>query len=214
MSSLSLEESRARLKNHFAGEKVREASRWEELWNAGDFLPWDRHAPNPALTDILTDRADLIGPSVVPNQDGSMRRKRALVPGCGRGYDVLLLASFGYDAYGLEVSETAVQRCWQEQSENGSKYAVRDQTIGAGKVNFIQGDFFAIEWLAQVGGDGWIDLIYDYTVQYPASTLLLQGRICFRVADHAIPSSFQSFHPIQGLAGRSGCRSYWLTTAV
>ena len=127
--------------------------------------PGTRHAPNPALEDVLVQRQDPIGPPVVKGSSGNQRRKQALVPGCGRGYDVLLLASFGYDAVGLEVSETAVKRCWEEKERNGGRYRVRDQEIGAGKVSFAQGDFFKSEWLrGDVGRNGAFDLVYDYTV--------------------------------------------------
>ena len=161
----SLQETRARLANHFSNGTASEGSRWAELWDKGDFLPWDRHMPNPALEDILTERRDLIGPPTLKDGSESERRKCALVPGCGKGYDVLLLASFGYDAYGLEVSETAVKRCLLEQRETGHRYPVRDQAVGAGKVVFIQGDFFETAWLHEyVGRNGQFDLIYDYTV--------------------------------------------------
>ena len=97
---------------HFAGDTAEHQDRWSQLWDKGDFLPWNRGAPNPALVHFLSDRQDLIGTSTVEDDEkGGTRRKRALLPGCGRGYDVLLLASFGYDVYGLEVSESAVERC-------------------------------------------------------------------------------------------------------
>lgn len=142
---MSLQESRARLQSHFASHSD-QSGRWEALWGKGDFLPWDRGMPNPALEDLLNDRRDLIGSCMIDDGFGGKRRKRAFVPGCGRGYDVLLLGSFGYDAYGLEVSETAVKRCVEEQESNGHKYPVRDITCGAGQTKFFLGDFFAHEW--------------------------------------------------------------------
>ena len=161
----SLQEARAKLANHFSNGTADEGSRWAELWDKGDFLPWDRHMPNPALEDILTERRDLIGPPTIKDGSEKEKRKQALVPGCGKGYDVLVLASFGYDAYGLEISETAVKRCIEEQKENGHKYPVKDLVVGAGNVTFIQGDFFKTAWLREnVGRHGRFDLIYDYTV--------------------------------------------------
>lgn len=74
------------------------------------------------------------------------------MPGCGRGVDVLLLASFGYDAYGLECSATAVDACKKEEKENHSPYRVRDEKVGKGKIIFVQGDFFDDTWLK--GGRG------------------------------------------------------------
>ena len=161
----SLQETRARLVSHFPGDSAKTGSKWEELWLAGDFLPWDKGTVNPALTDTLTDRLDLIGQPLVHDRQGNTRRRSAFVPGCGRGYDVLLFASFGFDAYGLEVSESAVKRGWEENEKNESVYPVKDSSVGKGTVAFIQGDFFADDWLSQVG-QGKFDLIYDHTVRH------------------------------------------------
>lgn len=154
---------------HFAGETSKNPSKWSDLWDKGDFLPWDRGIPNPALADTLADRHDLLGTCFVEDAIGKKRRKRALVPGCGKGYDVLLLASFGYDAFGLEASKTAVERCYEEQRINGDKYPVRDKNAGAGSVKFIFGDFFGADWVGNLEGDGKLDLVYDYTVSRPLS---------------------------------------------
>ncbi|KAI9769237.1 MAG: hypothetical protein M1840_004366 [Geoglossum simile] len=159
-----LEAERARLRSHFSVADDAFGSRWAELWDVGDFLPWDKGTPNPALEDILKDRRDLLGESVfVEEVGGGKRRKRALVPGCGRGYDVLLLASFGYDAYGLDISESAVKLCDEFAREHGGDYKVRDEAVGAGKVKFLVGDFFGAEWEGQVEGGASFELLYDYT---------------------------------------------------
>lgn len=173
---MALQGDRARLMAHFAGDISKHQNRWSDLWDKGDFLPWDRGMPNPALVDTLTDRGDLLGTCVVEDEFGNKRRKRALVPGCGKGYDVLLLASFGYDAFGLEVSETAVKRCYEEQKANGHKYPANDESDGAGAVKFMHGDFFGTDWMINIEGDGKVDLIYDYTV----GKLSFNGRICAR----------------------------------
>ncbi|KAI4203032.1 MAG: hypothetical protein LQ346_001879 [Caloplaca aetnensis] len=155
-------DDRARLKAHFDIAHTSHPDRWIKLWDAGDFLPWDRGTSNPALVDLLDQRRDLIGDCFVEDA-GKRRRKRALVPGCGKGYDVLLLASYGYDAYGLEVSEKAVERCIEERDVNGDKYPVKYVAAGAGKSTFVQGDFFADAWSAEVVGGGTFEMIYDYT---------------------------------------------------
>ena len=149
---------------HFAGDTSKHHNKWSDLWDKGDFLPWDRGMPNPALVDTLANQGDLLGTCFVEDDFGNKRRKRALVPGCGRGYDVSLLASFGYDAFGLEVSETAVQRCHEEQKANAHGYPVRDENSGPGAVKFMHGDFFGTDWMINIEGDGKVDLIYDYTV--------------------------------------------------
>ncbi|KAL9105051.1 MAG: hypothetical protein Q9163_000064 [Psora crenata] len=158
----SLQEVRAKMMAHFSGESTGNPEKWAALWDKGDFLPWDRGRPNPALEDVLTDKHDLIGTCMTVDGSGESRRKKALVPGCGRGYDVLLLASFGYDAYGLEASETAVKRCVEEQQASGKNYPIKDESTGAGTVSFIYGDFFGEDLASRTGVDKF-DLIYDYT---------------------------------------------------
>lgn len=157
-------DARARLKQHFPNNSSDQVSRWAQLWEHEDFLPWDRGCPNPALGDLLKEKQNIIGTCYKDDESSRKQRKKALVPGCGRGYDVLLLASFGYDAYGLEVSDKTVQMCIQEQITNGHKYPVQDDSVGAGKVSFVQGDFFSDAWTKEMPGGPVFDLIYDYTV--------------------------------------------------
>jgi len=159
----SVLEARARLKNHFTGYGDNYVDGWEALWKKGDFLPWDKGFPNPALHDILDQRHDLIGTAMATAEDGKKQRKKALVPGCGRGFDALLLASFGFDAFGLEYSEVAVEACQKEARENGDKYPVKDGEVGNGTVVFAQGDFFKDDWRSIIGVDSF-DFIWDYTV--------------------------------------------------
>ncbi|PWY73039.1 putative thiol methyltransferase [Aspergillus heteromorphus CBS 117.55] len=158
-----IEENKLRLLKHFGGEGPPANDRWAALWDAGDFLPWDQGVPNPALVDVMRDRQDLVGDSVLVDDGGERRRKRALVPGCGRGYDVLLLSSLGYDAYGLEVSSKAVQEAQSWAAQHLDDYPVRDESIGRGKAQFIAGDFFDDAWVAHADGVGKFDFIYDYT---------------------------------------------------
>ena len=157
-------DARAQLQTHFSTPAAQHGKQWSKLWDAGDFLPWDRGIPNPALTETLAGLQNLIGGCFSETGRGPIRRKKALVPGCGRGYDVLLLASFGYDAYGLEVSETAVKRCLEEQQIHAEKYPARNEEAGVGSVMFVAGDFFSDSWIEALEGTDTFDLIYDYTV--------------------------------------------------
>ncbi|OGM48378.1 hypothetical protein ABOM_003366 [Aspergillus bombycis] len=148
--------------SNYKGDKYVEG--WATLWDQGDSLPWDKGFPNPALEDALAQRRAIISEPIAWDAQGRLYRRKALVPGCGRGVDVLLLASFGYDAYGLEYSATAVDACKKEAEEHHTQYPVQDQTIGRGKVTFVQGDFFDDAWLQKIEGSAnGFDLVYDYT---------------------------------------------------
>lgn len=137
---------------------------WEDLWQE-EKTPWDRGVHNPALEDVLVQKSDILESAVVKSEGQEKLRKKALVPGCGRGVDCFLLASFGYDTYGLEYSTTALEACRKETAKYGDTVKPRDLEIGGGKVIFLQGDFFEDEWLKGAGlEEGCFDLIYDYTV--------------------------------------------------
>src|SRR4051794_1136579 len=106
-------DARARLLSHFqASDPSVHGQKWDELWEGG-FIPWDKGFPSPALVDLLDERKVLF-----TSKPG---RKRALVAGCGKGYDVLLLSSWGYDAYGLEVSNRALERARKIEKELDGK---------------------------------------------------------------------------------------------
>lgn len=151
-------DARARLVAHFDGEISLHGSKWNDLYEEG-FIPWDRGSPNPALIDLLTERQDLLPPPSKPS------RKKALVPGCGKGYDVLLLSAFGYDAYGLEISPKALETARENERElNGQSVYERREGRGKGKVVWLSGDFFEEDFLKDVDGKKKFDLIYDYTV--------------------------------------------------
>lgn len=159
-------DARARLRSHFSSASgiAEHGQKWDSLWK-DNFTPWDKGTPSPALVDILSERQDLF-----PNTSGGSRKK-ALVPGCGKGYDVLLLAAFGYDAYGLEISSTALEAARKTGKEFGGKgdYAAKEGKK-MGSVTWLAGDFFQDEVYRDVKGGGTFDLIYDYTVLSLAPT--------------------------------------------
>ena len=98
------------------------------------------------------------------------------MPGCGKGYDVALLASYGYDAYGLEVSGHAAEKAnaYLESPGEGElegEYAVKDGKVGRGGMKCLLGDYFDDGWVGEVGGEGGFDLIYDNTVSYRSHSL-------------------------------------------
>ncbi|KAF2654446.1 S-adenosyl-L-methionine-dependent methyltransferase [Lophiostoma macrostomum CBS 122681] len=156
-----------RLKTFFAGHNEDlHPSRWDALWQAGDFLPWDRGFANPALIDTLKSKPDWL-----PKATGTGgKRKRVLVPGCGKGYDLALFAAYGYDAYGIEISANALvaAESWLKDPGEGKEgeHRVQDESVGRGDAKVLLGDFFEDDdgWLQGAGslGDGF-DVVYDCT---------------------------------------------------
>lgn len=156
-------DDRQKLHQHFKDQPAEaQTGRWDAMWQQ-NVTPWDRSLPNPALIDALNEKRDIIGASTETSE--LVQRKKALVPGCGRGYDVLLLASYGYDAYGADVSQTAIDACNeldQNQAEDTTKYPIADGSIGRGSRNFLLADFFNDDLTSHTGGSKF-DVIYDYT---------------------------------------------------
>jgi SAM-dependent methyltransferase len=155
-----------RLQNHFSSSNT--PDQWDALWK-DSYAPWDRGQASPALFDLLSEREDLVGSTwAQPDSSGhcSKRRKRALVAGCGRGYEVLMLAQFGYDAYGLDGSETAIQEANKLVQEQFEQLPAEGHEGSKGRVSFMTGDFFRSDWLDTAGlaQEDTFDLIYDYTV--------------------------------------------------
>ncbi|KAJ3979916.1 S-adenosyl-L-methionine-dependent methyltransferase [Lentinula detonsa] len=129
---------------------------WDILWKK-KVTPWDSGEIQPPLRQVI-ESGD------VPFARGG----RALVPGCGRGYDTIYLASaLGHDAIGLDASVTAVEAANElVRSESSNPELVS-------KIQFETADFFKYE----VPEDKKFDLIYDYTffVAIPPSKRLLWG---------------------------------------
>ena len=90
------------------------------------------------------------------------KARRALVPGCGRGYDAWLFAQHGYDTVGVEISGSAVREAkkWVGQQQ-------KLQSKAAAPCDFILADFFADEWLKvlDIQPKGGFELVYDYAVR-------------------------------------------------
>ncbi|KAK7529229.1 putative thiol methyltransferase [Phyllosticta citribraziliensis] len=170
-------DARERLLSHFGSTEPKDSSsqgaKWDQLWCDGSFLPWDKGLPNPALRDLLQNNLpdDVLRPDdppLLPDPVVDGKRRRALVPGCGKGYDVHLLASAGYEAWGLEISPAAIEAAKQwakEAEERGLKdgYETLNEKWGGGSANFVCGDFFKDDWLQKIGVEGGFDIIYDYT---------------------------------------------------
>lgn len=162
-----------KLSTTFASDNLSDhGPKWSSLWEER-YTPWDRAIPSVALRDLLVSRPDLVPPA-----SQSAQRPRALVPGCGRGHDVLLLAlAFGYDVVGLDYAAGAIKEAAANQEAVEARLRAGDEELTAlyhgttdgqvkGQVRWATGDFFDDAWLEEcgVGRDCRFDLIFDYTV--------------------------------------------------
>jgi SAM-dependent methyltransferase len=181
-----------RLRTHFSSldtTPTAQSSGWDSLWEKADFLPWDRGYANPALIDLLANPSSPptsteqnptpgapapntpVGSIELPKAVEGGKRKKVLVPGCGKGYDVALFSAYGYDAYGLEVSAHAARAAEEYLANAGEgnfekEYSGKDGGQGKGKGLCLVGDFFDDAWLKDAGvqANGEFDIIYDNTV--------------------------------------------------
>jgi hypothetical protein len=106
--SKSLSASASKSENIMATEKNKEEynSRWEKNWKAGpdgDGLKPGQlfdACKSPAALDVLIAGGSL----------GDLSDKRIIIPGCGRGYDVVTFVKAGAtrEVLGLELAPTAV----------------------------------------------------------------------------------------------------------
>ena len=105
------------------------------MWNNGIAIgqAFDMGCPSPALRRFIDD-------DEIPSGT-------ALVPGCGRGYDVWALAAPDREVVGLELSNKAIESALECPTKGGCK--------APGNVKFLNENFFDHELK--------YDFIYDYT---------------------------------------------------
>ena len=137
-------------------------ARWESMW-AGGLEPgdaFDAAEPLPMLCKLVS--AGTLGRRGKRGE----RRRRALVPGCGRGYAATELAKVCDEALGIDIAPTAVRaaearlRALQAASgdDGGGGGAGGEAAAQAASVSFREADFFSE---ADLGGA--FDVVYDYT---------------------------------------------------
>ncbi|XP_073000543.1 probable thiol methyltransferase 2 [Typha latifolia] len=105
---------------------------WEKSWEEG-VTPWDLGGPTPVVTHLV--------------QSQTLPKGRALVPGCGTGYDVVALANPERFVVGLDISESATIKAkeWSSSFPNANCFT------------FLAVDFFTWNPMEL------FDLIFDYT---------------------------------------------------
>ncbi|KAK3403080.1 S-adenosyl-L-methionine-dependent methyltransferase [Sordaria brevicollis] len=144
---------------------------WDTLWKES-FTPWDRGGPSQALDEVLSSHRELFPKAPSSLDDFDKPRPKALVAGCGRGHDALLLAAHGYDVFGLDSSPTSLEEAKNnekkvEGEENKELYAPRRElgVTTKGRVMWVVGDFFENDWVNDSGYGkvkNGFDLIFDY----------------------------------------------------
>ncbi|KAL0576750.1 hypothetical protein V5O48_005240 [Marasmius crinis-equi] len=125
--------------------------------------PWDAGKSQPGLRTLL-DSKELDLPAT----------GKALVPGCGTGYDAIVLGTtLGYEVLGLDISATAIEKARRRVLVSLSSYrvllmsrhsllqsaALEDPSL-APKVQFQDVDFFDLN---PSDDSDKFDLVYDYT---------------------------------------------------
>uniref|UniRef100_A0A1J3ERK7 Putative thiol methyltransferase 2 n=1 Tax=Noccaea caerulescens TaxID=107243 RepID=A0A1J3ERK7_NOCCA len=105
---------------------------WEKSWEVGA-TPWDLGKPTPIIAHLV--------------KTGTLPNGRALVPGCGTGYDVVEMASPDRYVVGLDLSKTAID-------QSTKLFA---SLPNAKHFSFLAEDFFTWEPAEK------FDLIFDYT---------------------------------------------------
>ncbi|KAF9269350.1 thiol methyltransferase 1 [Marasmius fiardii PR-910] len=115
---------------------------WDELWKQ-NITPWDGGQMQPPLRSLIESK-ELDFPAT----------GRALVPGCGSGYDAVFLgASLGYDVLGLDISPVALEKAQRTLQETGIEGL-------DSKVKFQAANFFDLDPAKE---NEKFDLVYDYT---------------------------------------------------
>ncbi|XP_051197574.1 probable thiol methyltransferase 2 isoform X2 [Lolium perenne] len=111
------------------------ADGWDKSWESG-ITPWDLGKPTPVIQHLA--------------KSGTLPNGRALVPGCGMGYDVVALASPERFVVGLEISNIATEKAkqWSSSLPNADWFT------------FLVADFF--KWRPSEP----FDLIFDYMLAW------------------------------------------------
>jgi SAM-dependent methyltransferase len=118
------------------------ATNWEGMWSRGlaRGQAFDANQPEPALVALM--------------ERHTLPTGRALVPGCGRGYSVVQLASPERTALGLDIAPTGVAAARDLMAEMVGGSELESQ------VDVQEADFFSADLVPTLGQ---FDVVYDCT---------------------------------------------------
>jgi len=118
------------------------AAGWDRAWEENATF-WDNGYEQKALVEALESPVLNLPP-----------KGRALVPGCGRGYDAVYIAhKLPYTTIGMDLSPKAVEAA--KQYASSSPLGLQNKL----DLTFSAGDFFTYK----VSPEEQFDLVYDYT---------------------------------------------------
>jgi SAM-dependent methyltransferase len=83
---------------------------WEQNYVEGH-TPWNKGKASPPMVEWVSR-----------NQP----QGRAIVPGCGVGHDVVMLAQVGLDAHGLDIAPTAIAMAQSAYPEHATRFVLGD----------------------------------------------------------------------------------------
>ena len=96
---------------------------WDLRYREGD-KPWDKGKATPVLLELTQNTSDYFKTGF-----------KTLVPGCGIGHDVALLNILGLNAFGLDISETAIKAANETYPDLGDIWLVDNIFQLSGKEN-------------------------------------------------------------------------------
>jgi methyl halide transferase len=128
--------------NKVSAGLIEGAEQWQRRYEKGEDR-WELGAAAPPLAAAIRDYAmSSEGKAVKTNG-------RAIVPGCGRGHEVFLLAELGFTAVGVDFADIAIA-----------------DAIAGAKVRNLPATFVQADWMICGYGDGWaahFQLLIEHT---------------------------------------------------
>jgi len=131
-----------------------DAAFWQAKFDART-TPWDRGEVSPQLEEWMS--SGLLDPVQRRNaqvaEEGGARLTRVLVPGCGTGHEVAMLAERGFDVTGVDYAPAAVDRTRKRLQD------LLQSQAGAGvmRAEVVEADLLTYEPAAR------FDVIYEQT---------------------------------------------------
>ncbi|KAG9036526.1 hypothetical protein FRB95_008581 [Tulasnella sp. JGI-2019a] len=125
---------------------------WDFLWRENEST-WARETSDSQRTASILDafaaskpgglvlKTALHGSSDLENTENNHGAPLILVPGCGRGYDVLRFATMGFNTWGIDISPHAVEYA----RSTIASFSSEDKDTISSHITLMTADFFHFE---------------------------------------------------------------------